>query len=189
MFTLYPLLSRPMIEDILYFASSDGGPYTIFTLYIGTPYPVVPYHTRPKTWTSLHHLLRSVYPNTSGKFDIWKVKAFIGLLKPILVTWKIEFHLSRVQQTILPIYEGSKQEDHDGPISLTWAKELCTLTVEVSAKFTALRFLYNFYSPDPQRPCFFSCIMTAWTESWKRITKGTILPYWNWSSGFWQKDF
>ena len=55
------------------------------------------------------------------------------------------------------------------------SKQLCILTVEVSAKFTALRFLYKFYSPAPQRPCFFSCIMMAWTESWKRITKGTIL--------------
>ena len=69
------------------------------------------------------------------------------------------------------------------------SKQLCTLTVEVSAKFIALRFLYKFYSPAPQRPCFFSCIMMAWTESWKRITKGTILPYWNRSSSFWQKDF
>ena len=69
------------------------------------------------------------------------------------------------------------------------SKQLCTLTVEDSAKFTALRFLYKFYSPALQRPFFFSCIMMAWTESWKRITKGTILPYWNRSSGFWQKDF
>ena len=35
------------------------------------------------------------------------------------------------------------------------SKQLCILTVEVSAKFTALRFLYKFYSPAPQRPCFF----------------------------------
>ena len=35
------------------------------------------------------------------------------------------------------------------------SKQLCILTVEVSAKFTALRFLYIFYSPAPQRPCFF----------------------------------
>ena len=70
------------------------------------------------------------------------------------------------------------------------SKQLCILTVEVSAKFTALRFLHKFYSPAPQRPCFFSCIMMAWTEYWKRVTKRTILPlYWNWSSGFWQKDF
>ena len=34
------------------------------------------------------------------------------------------------------------------------AKQLCIL-VEVSAKFTALRFLYKFYCPAPQRPCFF----------------------------------
>ena len=47
-----------------------------------------------------------------------------------------------------------KQEDHNGPISLTWAK-LCILTVEISGKFTALRFLYKCYSPDPQRQCFF----------------------------------
>ena len=56
------------------------------------------------------------------------------------------------------------------------SKQLCIPTVEVSAKFTALRFLYKFYSPAPQRPCYFSCIMMAWTESWMRITKGTILP-------------
>ena len=36
------------------------------------------------------------------------------------------------------------------------SKQLCILTVEVSAKFTALRFLYKFYSPAPQWPCFFS---------------------------------
>ena len=30
------------------------------------------------------------------------------------------------------------------------SKQLCILTVEVSAKFTALRFLYKFYSPDPR---------------------------------------
>ena len=35
------------------------------------------------------------------------------------------------------------------------SKQLCKLTVEVSAKLTALRFLYKFYSPTPQRPCFF----------------------------------
>ena len=29
-------------------------------------------------------------------------------------------------------------------------KQICILTVEVSAKFTALRFLYTFYSPAPQ---------------------------------------
>ena len=29
------------------------------------------------------------------------------------------------------------------------------LTVEVSAKFTALRFLYKFNSPTPERLCFF----------------------------------
>ena len=57
------------------------------------------------------------------------------------------------------------------------SKQLCILTVEVSAKFTALRFLYKFYSPVLKRLCFFfSCIMMASTESWKRITKGTILP-------------
>ena len=65
------------------------------------------------------------------------------------------------------------------------SKQLCILTVEVSAKFTALRFLFKFYSPAPQRPCFFSCIMMAWTESWKRITKGTILPRYIETSGFW----
>ena len=56
------------------------------------------------------------------------------------------------------------------------SKQLCILTVEVSAKFNPLRFLYNFYSPAPKRPCFLSSIMMAWTESWKGITKGTILP-------------
>ena len=35
------------------------------------------------------------------------------------------------------------------------SKQLCKLTVEVSAKFTALRFLYKFYSPTPERLCFF----------------------------------
>ena len=29
------------------------------------------------------------------------------------------------------------------------------LTIEVSAKFTALRFLYKFYSPAPWWPSFF----------------------------------
>ena len=35
------------------------------------------------------------------------------------------------------------------------SKQLCILTVEVSAKFTALKFLYKFYNPAPQWPCFF----------------------------------
>ena len=35
------------------------------------------------------------------------------------------------------------------------SKQLCILTLEVSAKFTVLRFLYKFYSPAPQRPFFF----------------------------------
>ena len=35
------------------------------------------------------------------------------------------------------------------------SKQLCKLTVEVSANFTALRFLYKFYSPTPERLCFF----------------------------------
>ena len=56
------------------------------------------------------------------------------------------------------------------------SKQLCILTTKVSAKFTALRFLYKFYySPAPQWPCFFSSIMMVWTETWKRVTKGTIL--------------
>ena len=55
-----------------------------------------------------------------------------------------------------------KQEDHDGHLS----KQICVLTVEVSAKFTALRFMYKFYSPGPPHPpplaaMFFSCIMMA----------------------------
>ena len=55
------------------------------------------------------------------------------------------------------------------------SKQLSTLTVEVSAKFTALRFLYKFYSLAPQWPCFFSCIMMAWTDSWKRITNNSAI--------------
>ena len=35
------------------------------------------------------------------------------------------------------------------------SKQLCILTVEVSAKSTALKFLYKFYNPAPQWPCFF----------------------------------
>ena len=38
-------------------------------------------------------------------------------------------------------------------------------SVEVSAKLTALRFLYKLYSPTPERPCFFTCIMIAGIES------------------------
>ena len=53
---------------------------------------------------------------------------------------------------------GKKKKKTRGP---WWSyiahlsKQLCKLTVEVSAKFTALRFLYKFYSPTPERLCFF----------------------------------
>ena len=64
----------------------------------------------------------------------------------------------------------NKQEDHNGPISLTWANRFAYLLLKFSAKFTALGFLYKFYStnpPPPQppppppppphpRPCFFN---------------------------------
>ena len=60
--------------------------------------------------------------------------------------------------TILPIAQFSaakvwfwiiiKQEDHIAHLS----KQICILTVEVSAKFTTLRFMYKFYSPAPPPP-------------------------------------
>ena len=51
-------------------------------------------------------------------------------------------------------------------------KQICIFTVEVSAKFSALGFLYKLYStnhphPPPPHPwpCFFLQILTTWTES------------------------
>ena len=70
------------------------------------------------------------------------------------------------------------------------SKQLCKLTVEVPAKFTALRFLYKFYSPTPERPCFFHA---SWSlglnlkEGHQRNNSAWL--YWNWSSGFGQKGF
>ena len=37
----------------------------------------------------------------------------------------------------------NKQEDNDGPISLTF--EICIIIIEVWPKFTSLRFVYKFY--------------------------------------------
>ena len=45
----------------------------------------------------------------------------------------------QVKEAIL----NDKQEDHDGLYIAHLSKEVCILTVEVSAKFTALRFLYK----------------------------------------------
>ena len=70
------------------------------------------------------------------------------------------------------------------------SEQLCKLNVEVSAKFTALRFLYKFYSPTPQRPCFFmhhDGLNWILKEGHQRKISAKL--YWNWSSGFWQKDF
>ena len=71
------------------------------------------------------------------------------------------------------------------------SKQLCILTAEVSAKFTALRFLYKFYSPAPQRPCFLFMHHDGLNWILKEDHQRNNFPkiYWNWSSGYWQKDF
>ena len=70
------------------------------------------------------------------------------------------------------------------------SKQLCKLTVEVSAKFTALRFLYKFYSPTPERLCFFHASWLLELNLERRSPKEQFCKlYWNWSSGFRQKDF
>ena len=48
-----------------------------------------------------------------------------------------------------------KQEDHDGPISLTWANSFAYLLLKFQPSSLLIRFLYKFYSPAPQRLCFF----------------------------------
>ena len=87
--------------------------------------------------------------------------------------------------------EKKKQEDHDGPISLTWPNRFVHLLLEVSAKFTALGFFYKLYStnhphppPPHPRPCFFTNLDDLnWIlkEGHQRNISAKL--YWNWSSG------
>ena len=86
------------------------------------------------------------------------------------------------------------------------SKQICILTVEDSAKFTALRFMYKFYSPahlppptppphpplPPTHQVMFFLFNTSWLdlilkEGHQRNISGKLFS--NWSSGFWQKDF
>ena len=70
-------------------------------------------------------------------------------------------------------------------------KQICIFTVEVSAKFTALGFLYKLYStnhphppPPHPRPCFFTNLDDLnWIlkEGHQRNISAKL--YWNWSSG------
>ena len=70
-------------------------------------------------------------------------------------------------------------------------KQICIFTVEVSAKFTALGFLYKLYStnhphPTPPHPppCFFTNLDDLnWIlkEGHQRNISAKL--YWNWSSG------
>ena len=70
-------------------------------------------------------------------------------------------------------------------------KQICIFTVEVSAKFTALEFLYKLYStnhphPPPPHPwpCFFTNLDDLnWIlkEGHQRNISAKL--YWNWSSG------
>ena len=87
-----------------------------------------------------------------------------------------------------------KQEKTRGP---WWSyiahltKQICIFTVEVSAKFTALGFLYKLYStnhphPPPPHPwpCFFTNLDDLnWIlkEGHQRNISAKL--YWNWSSG------
>ena len=70
-------------------------------------------------------------------------------------------------------------------------KQICIFTVEVSAKFTALGFLYKLYStnhhhppPPHPRPCFYTNLDDLnWIlkEGHQRNISAKL--YWNWSSG------
>ena len=70
-------------------------------------------------------------------------------------------------------------------------KQICIFTVEVSAKFTALGFLYKLHStnhphppPPHPRPCFFTNLDNLnWflKEGHQRNISAKL--YWNWSSG------
>ena len=70
-------------------------------------------------------------------------------------------------------------------------KQICIFTVEVSAKFTALGFLYKLYStnhphppPSHPRPCFFTNLDDLnWIlkEGHQRNISAKL--YWNWSGG------
>ena len=70
-------------------------------------------------------------------------------------------------------------------------KQICIFTVEVSAKFTALGFLYKLFStnhpqppPPHPRPCFFTNLDNLnWIlkEGHQRNISAKL--YWNWSSG------
>ena len=89
--------------------------------------------------------------------------------------------------------ESEETEETRGP---WWSyiahltKQICIFTVEISAKFTALGFLYKLYStnhPHPSlphpRPCFFTNLDNLnWIlkEGHQRNISAKL--YWNWSS-------
>ena len=86
-----------------------------------------------------------------------------------------ETSIIQIQQRKVKIFPLTKlkQEDHDGPISLTWANRFAYLLLKFQPS-SLLRFMYKFYSPaplTPTKPCFF-----LFNASWKRVTKGTFLP-------------
>ena len=70
------------------------------------------------------------------------------------------------------------------------SKQLCKLTFEVSAKFTALWFLYKFNSLLPSGHVFFMHHDgLKWILKEGHQTNNSAKLHWNWSSGFWQKGF
>ena len=83
-------------------------------------------------------------------------------------------------------YFYTKQEDHDGPIWLTWANSFAYLTTEVSAKFI-VHFIIALL---PSGHVFFKHhdgLNWILKEGHQRNKSAKL--YWNQSSGFWQNDF